>query len=254
MNDYQFDYAAGKPQMYDKLSREQKALRIIKTLDNFFSPRKTEDLSLLDIGSSTGIIDNILASKFKKVTGVDIDVEAVKFAQKKFKRKNLDFLVGDAMKLPFRNARFDVVICSQVYEHVPSVEKLFLEIYRVLKLSGVCYLTAQNRIWPWEAHYNLPFLAWLPKALANLYVKVAGRAEEYYENPRTYWGLRELTKNFKRVEYTQKILREPYKFGYADTPNIPLKSIAWFFSPFSKYLSPTFFWILEKDKRKTKST
>lgn len=243
MNNYQLDYAAGRPQMYDYSSRKRKALRMVKALANHFGDEKNlKKLTVLDIGSSTGIIDSVLAKNFKKVLGTDIDKNAVSFAKKNFGSKNLEFKVEDAMKLSFKNNSFDVIICSQIYEHVPDSTKLFSEIYRVLKKDGVCYLAALNRLWPLEPHYNLPFLSWLPKPLANIYMRATGKGGKYFETPETYWKLKTLTKKFTPIDYTEKILKNPKKFAY---PEIP-KFIS-LISPLLKYLTPTFFWILIKE-------
>jgi len=129
-------------------SREQKARRAIKTLEAFFGKGKLKNLTALNIVSSTGIIDNVLAEKFGEMIGIDIDKKAVEFSQKAFKKKNLKFKVGDAMKLDFKDGTLDVVFCMQVYEHVPDDQKLFKEIYRVLRQGGVCYFAAGNRLWP----------------------------------------------------------------------------------------------------------
>lgn len=248
MQDYQVDYAAGRPHMYDVKNREKKAYRIIKTLEDYFESQTLSNLTVLDIGSSTGIIDNILSTRFKKIVGTDIDKQAVAFSNKNFKKNNLIFKVEDAMQLSFKDNTFDVVICTQVYEHVPNAKKLFTEIHRVLKPRGVCYLAALNKLWPWEPHYDLLFLSWLPKSVANVYLRMARKTSLYYENPETYWKLKEMTKRFECVEYTDKILRDPSRFGYEDTiPKNSFKSIiALLFSPLSKFLAPTFFWILIK--------
>jgi ubiquinone/menaquinone biosynthesis C-methylase UbiE len=247
MDNYQFNYAAGRPQMYYKQTRERKALRIIKMLENFLGKEILKKLSVLDIGSSTGIIDNFLAKRFKKVTGIDIDKEAVSFAKKRFKRKNLEFYINDAMNLSFKNDKFDIVICTQVYEHVPNAKKLFSEIYRVLKPGGICYLAATNRLWPWEPHYDLPFLSWLPKMAANFYVRLAGKADKYYESPKSYWGLQKLTQKFEISEFTQEILKKPKEFGFEDKIKGSLVPISWTLAPLAKYLAPTFFWLLIKE-------
>jgi len=247
MDNYQLDYASGRSQMYDKASRENKARRMIKTLEDFLGKTKLKNLKVLDLGTSTGIIDNILAEKFKKVVGADIDEEAVKFAKENFKKNNLEFRVEDAMKLSFKEKSFDIVICAQVYEHVPSAKKLFSEIYRVLSPGGTCYLAAINKLWPWEPHYNLPFLSWLPKPIANIWIRLSGKADRYYETPKTYWGLTRFTKKFKKVEYTQKILRNPKKFGYGDIIKGPFAFFVKAASPMAKYFAPTFFWLLIKD-------
>ncbi len=239
IKNYQLEYASGRPQMYDKRSREQKAVRIIKTLSDFFENNKLKNLRLLDVGASTGIIDNILAKSFKEVTGTDIDKDAIKFANENFAKKNLQFKVEDAMKLTFKNNSFDVVICTHVYEHVPNVQKLFNEIYRVLKPSGVCYFAAQNKLWPLEAHHNLLFLSYLPKNIADIYIRMFRDKKEYYEHPMSYWELQKSLKKFKIHEYTSKILSEPKKFGYSN------QGIG-IFSQIFKYFTPTLFWILEK--------
>ena len=239
MNAY---YSDIRPQMHDFASRKLKAIRIIKTLENFLGNNKLKKLKILDVGSSTGIIDSVLATKLGEVWGIDIDKKGVNFAQKNFKYKNLHFKIGSALKLEFDNNMFDVVICAHVYEHVANPKKLFDEIYRVLQPGGVCYLAAINALWPIKPHYNLPFLSWLPKNLGNFYVKVFGKAKKYYENPMFYYQLKNLVKKFKITDYTVKILTSPKKFGYQNPP------IPKFLANYLKYLTPTFFWLLTKNE------
>jgi len=246
---YQLDYAAGRSQMYDVESRKDKARKIVKLLELAVGKDKVSKMRVLDIGGSTGIIDCILSESFKKIIGIDIDKQAIDYANKKFKRKNLKFEVGDALNLHYKDDSFDLVICTHVYEHVADQEKLFKEIHRVLKKNGLCYLAATNRLWILEPHYNLPFLSWLPKRLANLYMKTTGKGDQYYESPLTYWGLRRLTSRFRIIELTDKIIRNLETYGY--NTNIfrkaPLRYIIFLLSPLAKYLSPTFIWILVKE-------
>lgn len=243
---YQLNYSSLRPHMYDKKSRISKARRILYTLREYWGQQNLGNFVVLDIGASSGIIDNYLANHFKKVIGIDLDQTAIKFAKKYFKKGNLFFRTEDAMKLSFGKETFDIVICTHVYEHVPNQNVLFKEIYRVLKRNGICYLAAQNSLWPIEAHYDLPFLSYLPKQIANIYIKASGKASTYYENPKNYWQLKNLVSDFLVTDITPKILRNPKKFGYEDKIHGGLKPLAFFLSPFSKYLSPTFFWILKK--------
>lgn len=246
MDKYQLNYASSRLQMYDVKSRKQKARRIIKTLK--YKLGNIRKLDILDIGASTGIIAYELAKEVKSVVGIDIDKEGIAYANQNYKRKNLKFKLDDAMKLSFKKNCFDVVICAHIYEHVPSPQKLFKEIYKVLKPGGICYLAAVNKLWPIEPHYNLLCLSWLPKTLANWYIRISGKALDYYEDPKTYWGLRKLTQQFIRLEYTQKILQNPQKFGYGDLIKPPGSYLLYLLAPLSKYLSPTFFWFLVKEK------
>lgn len=246
MNNYQLDYASNRPQMYEKMSRKTKATRIIKLLEHYCGKGKLNKLIVLDVGASTGIIDNELSKHFGQVVGIDIDKDAIKYAQNKFKRKNLLFKIDDAMKLSFKNNSFDMVICSQVYEHVPSDQKLLDEIYRVLKQNGVCYFAALNKLWPLEPHYNLLFLSWLPKDLGNFYVKILGKSTRYHETLRSYLSLKKLTYKFSVIEFTSKILSTPKKFGFENLSRFPINIICWLISPLGKYFAPTFFWLLVK--------
>lgn len=253
MREYQLEYASGRPQMYDIASRKRKAIRMVCTLKVHFENKSLKDLTLLDIGSSSGIIDNYLAHYFKKVVGIDIDRGAIAYAKKNFTakrvtlRKNLLFKYGDAMKLSFKENSFDVVVCTHIYEHVPDSSKLFSEIYRVLKPHSVCYLAALNKWWIMEPHYNLPFLSWLPKSIANLYLKIFRGKDIYYENILSYWQLKKLVNKFKTTEYTDQIFKFPERFGYGDAISSSYKKLfAKIIAPLAKYTAPTFFWILEK--------
>jgi hypothetical protein len=116
----------------------------------------------------------------------------------------------------------------------------------LLRPGGVCYLAAINALWPIEPHYDLPFLSYLPKSLANIYIKVK-RKKEYYETPVTYWGLMKLTKSFVRIDYTAKILQRPKTFGYNNSVfDFVPKVFFNMFSSIAKYIAPTTFWILVK--------
>lgn len=252
MGRYQHDYASGRPQMYDVQGRIRKAWRIVKLLEDYYGKKKLKELKVLDVGASTGIIDNELSKHFNQVVGIDIDSDAIDFAKKKFKRKSLVFQTDDAMKLSFKSNLFDVVICTQIYEHVPDPKKLFKEIFRVLKPGGTCYVAALNKLWPWEPHYDLPFLSWLPKQLGNAYVRVMGKAPEYYETLKTYWQLKTLMSNFQIIDYTPKILRSPKKFKYAGFAKFPMNIVAWCISFLSKYVVPTFFFLIVKPQRSSK--
>lgn len=245
---YQYDYSLYRQKTHDKNRGLQKARRAIKFISYYFKNKKLSSLKLLDVGCSTGIIDYELSKKFKKVVGIDIDKPGILLANSNYKRKNLEFKLGDAMNLKFKDSSFHVVVCMHIYEHVPDDAKLFREIYRVLKPGGICYFAAVNKLWPLEPHHNLLFLSWLPKSVAHQYFRICKKGNFYYETLKTYWGLKRLTKIFLCHDYTSRILRTPKIFGFDDIlPQGSLKAkIMQLASPLAKYFSPTFFWVLEK--------
>ncbi len=52
---------------------------------------------------------------------------------------------GDVLHLPFRSRSFDVVICSEVLEHIPDHEAAASELLRVLKPGGDLVVSAPRR-------------------------------------------------------------------------------------------------------------
>lgn len=244
---YQHDFSASFSGMYDAISREKKARTMIAVLGEFCSA-PLDRLRLLDVGGSTGIIDNFLADHFASVVGIDIDSAAVEHASSVFKKKNLEFRLGDAMNLQFPDCSFDVVICAQIYEHVPDAARMMDEIFRVLKPNGVCYFAAGNRLMWNEPHYNLPLLSVIPRPLAHLYLRLAGKSRYYHELHFTYWGLRRLVRRFVLDDVTQRMIASPEKYAveYMIPPGSIKAKIGNFIATYLHWMSPGYVWLLRK--------
>lgn len=185
----------------------------------------------VDVGCSVGFFCKALAPCYSKVYGLDIDSNAIALARKNAPL-NVTFDVADSMSLPFLNESVDLVICNHVYEHVPDASLLFDEIYRILKPGGACYLGAASRLTVIEPHYHLPFLSWLPKFFAHRYMRLFNKGTEYYENLRTYWGIRKLVSKFSLTDFTLRVVEMPDRFCARDL--IPVGGVV------SKI--PMFFW------------
>lgn len=233
--------------MFDVAGRRRKAITMVNVLkDSINEP--LANLTLLNVGGSAGIIDEHLSKYFNQVTGIDIDQEAIEYATQNFIKPNLKFELADAMHMKYESDSFDVVICSQVYEHVPDAKTLMSEIFRVLKPNGVVYFAAGNRLMIKEPHYNLLFLSLLPRSLSHIYLKLRGKGDYYYEKHFTYWGLKKLVRNFELVDYTTSLISDPNKFGtqyMVETGSIKQKA-ALFIAKYFFWLLPGYIWILKK--------
>jgi len=245
--DYQLDYSKIRPSVFDTDARARKAITIVKVCQDFLQQTDLGQLSLLDVGSSSGIIDNLLADHFGTVHGIDIDEPAMTFAQTQFNKLNLQFAAGDAMQLDYEDCRFDVVVCSHVYEHVPDAGRMFTEISRVLKPGGFCYFSGNNRVMLMEPHYNLPLLSLLPRALAHRYMRITGKGHYYHEQHVSYWALKRLCGDFHIHDYSARIIAEPQKFGadYMLKPGSVKWRAAKLVARYCKWATPHI-WLLQK--------
>ena len=244
---YNFSTTSISESMYDIHARERKARTMVAVLEDFLK-LPTNGCRLLNVGGSAGIIDNYLADHFSSVDGIDIDESAIIHARNTYAKPNLKFHIGDALNLPFPDNAFEVVICSQVYEHVPNASKMMDEIFRVLVAGGVCYFAASNRLMWNEPHYNLPLLSVIPRPLAHMYVRLMGKAHYYHELHYSYWGLCRLVKSFIVHDYTPKMIHAPQKYAieYMIAPGSIKALIAGFIATRISWLSPRYIWLLEK--------
>ena len=244
---YQYNFSSRPAGRYDVCGRERKAQTMVAVLKDYLK-RPLSALSLLNVGGSAGVIDNYLADHFRSIVSVDIDAPAIRKAQRQFKRPNLEFKIGDALNLAYASHTFDIVICSQVYEHVPSPEKMMDEIFRVLVPGGVCYFAASNRLMWMEPHYHLPLLSVIPRPLAHLYIRRAQKADFYHELHFSYWGLKKLVKRFTLHDYTRKMICDPGKYAvaYMLPPASRKAKIALFVAQHLIWLCPGYIWLLEK--------
>ena len=92
--------------------------------------------SILDVGCASGWFLNELHRKYPAAScsGVDKYRSAIVFGNKKYKKIKL--IYADAHDLPFKAGTFDLIICTEVLEHVKNPGRVLLEIKRVLKKDG----------------------------------------------------------------------------------------------------------------------
>lgn len=154
-----------------------------------------QDCRLLDLGSGLGTI-SIPAAKFvRSVLGIDFEPTYVERAREWAERDHVDnvtFRVGNAAEVDA--GRFDIVLCDYVLEHIREPDRLIASIASHLERAGAFYLSTNNRWWPLEGHYGLPlpFIPWLPRRLADRYVRILGFGETYDVYPVSWASLRQL--------------------------------------------------------------
>ncbi|MDP5209752.1 class I SAM-dependent methyltransferase [Microbulbifer sp. 2205BS26-8] len=127
---------------------------------------------VLDLGCGEGRhCIHLMITDAVDVYGIDLCFDDVRtasararpFSSPEYANGRLLFGVANGLQLPFANACFDVVICSEVLEHIGEYRALLAEIDRVLKPSGIFAATVPAY-----------FPEWLCWQLSDAYHQVEG--------------------------------------------------------------------------------
>jgi ubiquinone/menaquinone biosynthesis C-methylase UbiE len=115
--------------------------------------RNKESIKVLDIGCGWGTDLFYLNSLYKNFrnsifVGLDLSEDNIKFCNDAKNTKeitNINFLIGDIENTSFKDGTFDVVICSEVLEHLPNPTHVIMEIRKILKDGGALIITTPNK-------------------------------------------------------------------------------------------------------------
>lgn len=100
-----------------------------------------ENTKVLDLACGVGTTSFYLSKKFKcKITGIDISSDLINIANSKLTEsnhdKNITFQTADALKMPFPDNSFDVVIAQAFFILIDNKDDALKEIFRVVKPGG----------------------------------------------------------------------------------------------------------------------
>lgn len=126
---------------------------------------ETAGARLLDVGCAQGWAVLEAAGQGCKAYGLDLSPVLVEKAcglrdQKTFFRPPV-FLVGASEKAPFKDACFDVIVCTEIIEHTQHTHELLNEVRRLLRSGGWLILSFPVRgVEKFIASFDTNFLAY----------------------------------------------------------------------------------------------
>lgn len=115
---------------------------IQKTVQKIVHSHEKKMYKVLDVGCGPGHLAEYLQGIDKiEMYGCDISDEALKIAEKKGMKTTK---VNLWEKFPFADKSFDIIIATEVIEHIYDTEYFIDEIKRILKDDGYLILTTPN--------------------------------------------------------------------------------------------------------------
>lgn len=210
------------------------AWQVLETTRPFLSGSPGR-LHVLDVGCGYGHTALELARHCARTVGIEPSRTLYEHATALGRAAGLDNLEfrPHGIEALEDEACYDLVVLDNVLEHLPDQSAAIRRIVRCLRPRGVVYIVVPNKLWPIEVHYRLPFLSYLPLALANRYLRLTGRGHDYTDASYapTYFGLNRLLRACPEVSFryvlpadlalTTMGRRLHYQFGVAALRRFP---------------------------------
>jgi len=107
--------------------------------------RRLSSPRILDLGCGPGHITQRIHQGFPKADlfGLDYSVSAIRYAVHHF--PGIDFVAANAYDAPYFPGYFDVVLCNNLWEHIPDPLRLLGHIVVVMKPDGYLVLSTPSR-------------------------------------------------------------------------------------------------------------
>ena len=105
------------------------------------------DKTVLDIGCGGGILAESLAKSGAKVTGIDLNEQALTQAKAHATLKHLDMTYELTSVEDFAHSpqQFDVITCMELLEHVPDPSSIIKAAKKLIKPHGQLFFSTINR-------------------------------------------------------------------------------------------------------------
>ncbi len=166
--------------------------------------RALAGLDIADIGCGGGLLSEPLASLGARVTGIDASRDGIAVARAHARQRGLaiDYREMTAEALAGEGARFDVVVASEIVEHVARRGQFMAALAELLRPNGALIMSTINR--------TLKSYALAIVAAERVLQLVAPGTHEWRKFIRPSELARELRDQGLRVEHVAGMLYEPW--------------------------------------------
>lgn len=132
---------------FEKLAESRKKKRYFNAyywneITNYCNYFSHDDISILEVGCSTGELLNGVRAKRK--VGIDFSPATIAIAKEKF--QNIDFHVMEAEDIKLEE-KFDLIILSNLIGYVDDVQEVFKQLHKVCHPQTKIIVTYYNYLW-----------------------------------------------------------------------------------------------------------
>lgn len=170
------DYAAWRNRRLHLEDHQQPYLRDIEA----YAAKELRAGRVLDLGAGMGGLVVALAKRGIAAAAAEYNPAYCRIIRLRGRKYGLSLPVANAAgeAMPFADATFSLITAWDTLEHVQDVPMTLRELRRCLKPGGVALVTITNRFGFRDPHYHLPLVNWLPRPLAEWYIRRRGRGKE----------------------------------------------------------------------------
>lgn len=187
---------------------------------------------ILDLGCGDGFYLHLITEIMPgtEIVGIDQDQNALRSARRNIKRKRVRLLNESLPALGFKSNSFNLILLSEVLEHVRDDLAALREVHRLLKANGLIIISVPNSKYPlfWDP------VSWILQRIWNFHIKSGFWAGIWNQHERLY--------------AKEQLLRLLKRSGFGD---IRVESLTRYCLPFNHYLLNIMARILVKDRSST---
>ena len=106
-----------------------------------------EKKKILDLGCGGGILAESLAEEGANILAIDLSKKLINEAKKRAKSKGLkiDYKCQSIKNLKERGAKFDIILCMEVIEHIKDYKSFIKLAFKCLKRDGIIIFSTINK-------------------------------------------------------------------------------------------------------------
>ncbi len=117
----------------------------LNLINKYLEKIETDSIKVLDVGVGLGRILEKLKStnpeKHLELYGCDISISYLSLS----KSKGIEVACCNVEDMPYKDEFFDIVVCTDVLEHVLDLNRVLYQIKRVLRRGGYLFVRVPNR-------------------------------------------------------------------------------------------------------------